>query len=260
MPIRVFDPRASSCSFSLGGMTAVAALTLSLATGPIQAQAARAREGGMRLLILDDETGDPITGAVIRIKGRSPDVVTNANGRITLELLPIGRLTVDVVAIGYLPRQESLLIQEGVPPEHRLGLSFTGEKLPDIVVEARQEKLYPRYQDFHRRQKNGAGFYITWKEMHARRYSRLGDVLRNVRGVQVHCRPNDCLILMSRSTTCAPTIWVDGRESDYYGANTSIEDIYAMEVYRGPSEMPAEFIGTSMCGAIVLWTKNRSYR
>jgi hypothetical protein len=260
MPIRRFDPRASSRSFSLGGMTAVAALTLSLTSGPIQAQAASAREGGMRLLILDDETGDPITGAVIRIKGRSPDVVTDPNGRITLEHLPVGRLTVDVVAIGYLPRLESMLIQEGTTPERRLGMSFTGDKLPDIVVEARQEKLYPRYQDFHRRQKDGAGFYITWKEMHARGYSRLGDVLRNVRGVQVHCRPNDCLVLMTRSTSCPPTIWVDGRESDYYGVNTSIEEIYAMEVYRGPSEMPAEFIGTSMCGAIVLWTKNRSYR
>jgi hypothetical protein len=241
-------------------LAGIAVLTLSLSGGPARAQEVRAGEGSIKLLILDDETGSPIAGALIRIKGRSPDAVSDAEGRVTLEHFPPGRLTVDIVAIGYLPRQEPLLIQAGVMPERRVGLSFTGDKLPDLVVEARQEKLYARYQDFHRRQQSGAGFYITWKEMHARGYNRLGDVLRNVRGVQVRCRPNDCLILMSRSTNCPPAIWVDGRPSDVFGVNTSIEEIYAMEVYRGPSELPAEYIGTSMCGAIVLWTKNRPYR
>jgi hypothetical protein len=262
MSIPSFGNPISAGSFRLPGLVVggIAALTLSLSAGAARAQDPSAREGSVRLLIRDDESGEPIAAAVIRIKGRSPDAVADANGRITLEHLPLGRLMVEIVAIGYLPRQEPLMIQEGVHPEQRIGLSFTGDKLPDLAVEARQEKLYPRYEDFHRRQKSGAGYYITWREIHARGYSRLGDVLAKVRGVQVRCRPNDCLILMSRSNSCPPAIWVDGRPSDYFGANTSIADIYAMEVYRGPSELPAEFIGTSMCGAIVLWTKNRAYR
>jgi hypothetical protein len=59
---------------------------------------------------------------------------------------------------------------------------------------------------------------------------------------------------------CPPAIWVDGRPSDFYGANTAVGDIYGMEVYRGPSELPAEFTSNGMCGAIVVWTKNRQYR
>ncbi|MEX1183198.1 MAG: hypothetical protein WEF86_08165 [Gemmatimonadota bacterium] len=34
-------------------------------------------------------------------------------------------------------------------------------------------------------------------------------------------------------------------------------DLEAIEVYRGPSEMPAEF-ARGTCGAIVLWTRNGS--
>ncbi|MGQ0701925.1 MAG: carboxypeptidase regulatory-like domain-containing protein [Gemmatimonadales bacterium] len=233
---------------------------LTLALVPNTAPAQAAKEGNLRLLVLDDETGEPIEGAFVRIKGRSPDVTTNAKGRVTIEKLPAGKLTCEIGAIGYEMRREPMLIQEGSDLERKIGLGFTGERLPDVVVEARQEKLYPRYSDFHRRAKTGAGFYITWREIHARGYSRLGDVLRTVRGVEVRCRPNDCLILMSRSTTCPPAVWVDGRPSDFYGANTAIGDIYGMEVYRGPSEMPAEFVGNSMCGALVLWTKNRPYR
>ena len=237
----------------------LALLALPLVPNQAPAQSPPAQEGSLRLFVIDDETGDPIEGAFVRIKGRTPDVATDAKGRITLANLPAGRILADIGAIGYEMRREPILIQTGSSAELRIGLSFTGDKLPDVVVEARQEKLYPRYSEFHRRQKNGAGFYITWREIQAKGYSRLGDVLRVVRGVQVQCRPTDCLILMSRSTTCPPAIWVDGRPSDFYGGNTPIGDIYGMEVYRGPSELPAEFVGTGMCGAVILWTKNRVY-
>lgn len=235
-------------------------LGLMLVASPARSQDPPAQAGSAKILVIDDETGEPIGGAFVRIKGRSPDQLTDEKGRLTLANLKPGKLTLEIGAIGYEARKEPVIIPDGPPAELRIGLSFTGEKLPDIVVEARQEKLYPRYSDFHRRLKNGAGFYITWREIHSRGYTRLADILRGVRGVQVTCQPADCLILMSRSSSCPPAIWVDGRLSDFYGGNTPIGDIYGMEVYRGPSELPAEFTTNGMCGAIVLWTKNRSYR
>jgi hypothetical protein len=59
---------------------------------------------------------------------------------------------------------------------------------------------------------------------------------------------------------CLPRVWVDGRPSDYFGANMPVGDVYGIEVYRGAAEMPAEFTGDGMCGAIIIWTKNRPYR
>jgi hypothetical protein len=218
-----------------------------------------AQRGGVRLLIVDDETGEPIAEAMVKLKGRSP-LLTDNRGKISLDSLPRGKHEVEIAAIGYEPRKEPLFIQDEQLPDRRIGLTFTGDKLPELVVEARQEKLYPRYQDFHRRQQTGAGFYITWKEIKSRGYNRLGDVMRGVRGVQVQCVINDCQYIMSRSSTCKPAIWVDGRPSDFYGGNLPIGDIYGLEVYRGSSELPAEFVGTGGCGAVVIWTKNRTYR
>jgi hypothetical protein len=240
-------------------LTGIAQLFSGLTGAPVNAQKVEVTSS-LRLLVVDDETGEPIAGAFIRIKGRKADLTTNESGRVTLDSLPLGRTMADIGAIGYEVRKEPLFIQAGPIEQRTIGLSFTGDKLPDLIVEARQEKLYPRYSDFHRRQKSGAGFYITWREIHAKGFSRLGDVLRGVRGVQVTCRPNDCLIMMSRSNGCPPAVWVDGRPSDFYGANTAVGDIYGMEVYRGPSELPGEFTTNGMCGAIVLWTKNRQYR
>jgi hypothetical protein len=230
-----------------------------LATGHVVTpSSAAAQKGSVRLLVLDDETGDPVVEAFIRIKGRTP-LFTDTKGRVMIDSLTLGRHEAELGAIGYEPRKEYLFVQEGTTPERRIGLTFTGEKLPDLIVEARQERLYPRYADFHRRSQQGAGFYITWREIKAKGFSRLGDVMRTVRGVEVRCPTQDCIIEMARSA-CLPRVWVDGRPSDYFGANMPVGDVYGIEVYRGASEMPAEFIGNGMCGAVIIWTKNRPYR
>jgi hypothetical protein len=217
-----------------------------------------AQKGSLRILIIDDETGDPIPEAFIRIKGRQP-LFADPRGRATVDSLALGRHEAEFGAIGYEARKDYLFVQEGASPERRIGLTFTGEKLPDLIVEARQEKLYPRYADFHRRQQQGGGYYITWRDIRDKGYTRLGDALRTVRGVRVRCPTADCVIEMERSA-CLPRVWVDGRQSDYFGANTPVGDVYGIEVYRGASEMPAEYIGNGMCGAVIIWTKNRPYR
>lgn len=240
----------------------LAALLATFAVGVTVAAAtpqALAAQGNIVVSIVDDETGDPIIGAVIKIKNM-PDAATDQNGKATIEGLPAGRIEVDIRAIGYLGRRDYLGIQNGATKEQRFGLAFTGEQMPELVVSARREKLMGRYQDYHRREAAGSGVFIGWQEISQKGYSRLGDALRNVRGVRVQCRTQDCTIMMARSTQCSPTVWVDGTENTYFGANMPIGDIYGIEVYRGAGEIPAEYAGNSACGAVVLWTKNRPYK
>lgn len=216
-------------------------------------------QGKVMVAIVDEETGDGLVGAVIKIRNR-PDGVTDQAGKVLLEGLPAGRIEIDIRAIGYLGRRDYLGVVDGATKDQRFGLSFTGEQMPEIVVTARREKLMGRYQDYHRREAAGSGVFIGWQEIAQKGYSRLGDALRNVRGVRVQCRTSDCTIMMARSSQCSPTIWVDGTENTYFGANMPIGDIYGIEVYRGSGEIPAEYAGNSACGAVVLWSKNRPYK
>ena len=231
--------------------TIVASVTLPTVTS--------AQPGGVRLVVVDEETGDPVVGAVLKIKDR-PDATTDDAGKALIEGLPAGKVEIEVRAIGFLTRKDYLNIGAGSVRDQRFGMTFTGEQLPDVVVNARRDKLMGRYQDFHRRQLAGNGVFIGWEEIRQKNFTRLGDALRGVRGVRVQCRTHDCTIAMARSTSCAPTIWMDGTESSYFGANMPIGDVYGIEVYRGSGETPAEFAGTSGCGAIVLWSKNRPYK
>lgn len=241
------------------GVTRAAFALIAGGFGGSLAPGLSAQDGSVRLIVVDDETGDPVVGAVIKIKNR-PDATTDESGRVLIDGLPAGRLEVEIRAIGFLSRRDYLGVQGGAVRDQRFGLSFTGDQMPELVVTARREKLMGRYQDFHRRQASGNGVFISWQEIAERRYSRLGDAIRNVRGVRVNCRTHDCSITMARSTGCAAAIWVDGTESPQFGVNTPIGDVYGIEVYRGSGEMAAEFAGTSGCGAIVIWTKNRPYK
>jgi len=213
----------------------------------------------LKLQLVDDETGDPITGAIVKIKGL-PDTTTGAAGRVELTGLKAKSWQVEFRALGYEPRMETIYLTEGQVLSMRFGLSFTGDKLPDVVVTERRSKLSPRYADFHRRMTSNLGFYVTWETIKQKGYANLGETLRGVRGVYVNCAITDCKISMSRSRGCVPTFWLDGIEGGSFASAVPIRDVYGIEVYRGAGETPGEYAGSGGCGVIVIWTKSKPYR
>ena len=241
-------------------LIAVLAVSALMQVAPRLATAQK-KPGGVRLFLVDDETGEPVQGASVKVKNVETAWMTDQLGKVQVDNLPAGRVEVQLRAVGFRPRNDYVNIQADQVIDHRFGLAFSGDQMPEIVVTARREKLSGRYQDFHRRLASGNGFFMMWDEIEKKGYSRLGDALRNVRGVRVVCQTHSCVIQMARSDNCPPAaVFVDGREADDFGPNTPIGDVYGIEVYRGAGEMPAEFAGTGGCGAVVLWTKNRPYR
>jgi hypothetical protein len=66
---------------------------------------------------------------------------------------------------------------------------------------------------------------------------------------------------MARTPNCTPKWYVDGVQVQSFHENTPIRDIYGLELYRGPSELPGEFSGSDGgCGVLVVWTKSKPYR
>jgi hypothetical protein len=217
----------------------------------------------LRARVIDSELGKPVPGAAVRIGKDGPTLTTDSAGRVVGEHLRAGWTEITVRLIGYEPGVFDLRIPDSGSIEGVFPLDFNGYLLPAVVVEARAVALMPRYNDFESRRQRRMGAYLRWDEIKKRGYSSVGDALRTVRGVRIQCNQQtfECNAVMVRTPQCHPTWYIDGIEVHSFQENTSIIDVYGIEVYRGAGEIPAEFGGSNAaCGVIVVWTKSKPYR
>lgn len=230
------------------------AAKLVLAAAPAYAQSGKS---GLIGRIFDEKTNQVLTDVLIFVDSTRHDIAVSSQGRFVLSNLATGRHRVEIRAIGYRPHVLEFGLLEGQVLEREFAMFFTGDKLPELAVEARQSKLLPRFADFERRRLNGMGAYITRDEIAARGYMKIGEAVRSVKGVRVNCGEVDCIIHMARApTNCFPSYYVDGRLARSFAESTPMNDVQGIEVYKGAAEMPGEFTGAgAMCGVIVIWTR-----
>jgi len=90
------------------------------------------------------------------------------------------------------------------------------------------------------------------------------DLLRMVPGLEVgpYNLGHASVRVVRTNENCAPPIYVDGILSPNLEIDDlSRDDLMAIEVYRGPSETPAQYQqGRNGCGAIVVWTQEGGSR
>ena len=222
-----------------------------------------AAQATLRGRVIDSEIGQPLPDATVRIRGGPPQLKTDSLGRFHAEQLPTGDVEVMIQLLGYAPGAFKVNLPPSGTLERDFALDFTGHRLPEQVVRARAEKLTPRYVEFERRRQRKLGAYFRWEELEKQGYSSVGDALRTVRGVKIKCNQEtfECLAFMTRTPQCQPRWWIDGVEVQSFHENTPIRDVYGIEVYRGPGEVPGEYSGSNAaCGVIVIWTKSRPFR
>ena len=245
-----------SCPARFHATTLPLALALSLATSTASAQ------GTIRGKVVDSEMGSALAGATVRIGKNGPVVRTDSGGRFTAQNVTPGVQEIDIRQIGFEEGVFDIRVSDGAVVEGVFPLEFNGFDLPAVVVEARAEALAPRYSDFERRRNLKLGSFLRWDELKKRGYMSIGDALRTVRGVHMQCDQQrfECFAYI-RTPQCQPTWYVDGQEVHSFHEDTPIRDVYGIEVYRGPGEVPAEFGGSNgACGVIVVWTKSKPYR
>jgi len=223
------------------------------------AGSASAQSGSSGIIgrIFDEHTNEAMAQGLIFLDSVRHDVPISSQGRFVLTRLLPGRHRVEIRAVGYRPHVLEVALEAGQILERQFPMFFTGDKLPDLSVEARNSKLLPRFNDFERRRQQGMGFFITRDEIKAKGYMNMGDALRTVQGVRVDCGVVECTVHMVRSTAgCFPTYYVDGHLARSFAESTPITDVQGIEVYRGAAEMPGEFTGSgAMCGVIAIWTR-----
>lgn len=240
-----------------------------LLLGTASAQDARPEADARRDFVVAVQTpdGEPIVGATVRVGDRGAS--TDADGEATVAGLAPGRYRVRVSFIGWQTRELAArldapgpwgLIVEMVPDEVALG---------EVVVEARdlgQSRLAA--DGFFDRFEAGFGTVLTREDIERKNPIRLGDALSGVIGVRVRTRsfrqigdtPGRTATSVYRGDVCEMAVYLDGMYSPSLTSDIdaiSAQDVVAIEVYRGPSEVPMLYnhLGRGGgCGVVLVWT------
>lgn len=210
--------------------------------------------------VLHDRSRKPITGARILVGNEVVIDSTDAEGRFDYGGIIPGTHAVQVLATGYEPVTFVIDVEARERAEFVIELRTGAYVLPALTVKgkgaATEARVYKgRLSEFERRKDAGRGFFIDRKKIEESHAMRVGDILKEVRGVKVRCDIN-CRIRMTRSQECAPAYFLDGLKADEIDAiNLPVLDVGGIEVYRGPSETPGEFLSSdAMCGVVAVWT------
>jgi hypothetical protein len=239
--------------------------------------------------VRSDSSDQTVAGAEIRLPVLHRAARSGSDGYYRVDEVPPGRYRVDVRAIGFQPLSTEL----SVGPRDTLEVDFelirVVQQLEPLRVDAKEPtRVSAKMQEFEERRKRGFGKFLTRDWLAEREYSVLTNVLRMTPGLSLVRRPFLCgggfavttgrggavnqqewMRCETPETVRFPLacylaiyldgmrIWVPGQvEPPDIDKIATIVSLEGIELYRGPSEAPAEFQGTgNACGAVLLWTR-----
>lgn len=213
---------------------------------------------------IDQDGG--IAAAIVRIEGSDRSFLTDAAGRFAIAAIGAGTHVIHVEALGYGNISQTVAVgaDEQIRLEVRLGQEAIA--LPELEVVARSSRPGPLAGFAERRElgtRLGIGVFLDRAALQ-RRGSHVIDVVRGmprVRLEQAEEIGRYRIVFGSGITACEPNIYVDGILLTRPAfAEDNLEELIppgpyeAVEIYRTPAELPAEFGGSDgRCGAIVIW-------
>jgi hypothetical protein len=210
-----------------------------------------------------DSAGVGLPGAEITLnKSDKVHAITGDSGEFRIAGLPSGAVVFNVRRIGFESASFTAVLRAGRTQRAKFPLTPTAQALPLVAVSDTASKTH-WLDDFARRKSTNRGTFIGRAEIE-RKGARTGtDVVRTVPGVRLVPRRGGIgnQVLMTRGDgprACVPQMFVHNMAYSGTLDDFIAEDIEAVEVYVGTSEVPAELdkAGRGICGAIVVWTRD----
>ena len=242
---------------AVAAAAAVAVVTTASALG---AQPGASPAGRPLVGVVRDAAGAAVERVTVTVNGAS--VLTDVRGGFRLVTGDVDTVTISLRHVGYEPIEARLTARNRQWDTVMVQLDAVAQRLSRLNVNESLTRSALGLRNFEKRRASGIGTFITREQIEARGSSRLSDLLRTTRGVNV-VRGKVRFAAYnagSRTTSCQPDIWLDGTRSqgmeiDELPSNT----VEAMELYPYFSTIPIEFqrIGanTAPCGTIVVWTR-----
>lgn len=268
--------------------TAVVGVTASVFSSSLNAQAV------VRGVLFDDATGAPLKGTVMLVDpGTDAAVVYTASdsaGNFSLRAR-YGAYQIAALYPGYTSILSApIQLAEGEQLTVRIPIAEKGDPVHKIGV---LERIRPGARDGNkagepagsardrqpvRRSSSGTGSWYDRAKLEASGFATLGQFLQTVPGLQVRDPNSTSSMQMTRNTAlnslgirgpgavaCHIGWFLDGKRIDIPGRSDPLTDglgtiridlIDGVEVFRGISQMPAEFAAPDLrCGAIAIWSR-----
>ena len=254
--------------------------TVALMFAGLALSASRADAQHVQGLVLYSTNDGPVAFATVRlVDGRGRVLKTTSSGpdgRFSLPVGTGGEYWVHVEHLTALSMVDGPLTLE---PTANTWVLFRVAPQPialeGMSVEVEGRPLPLERVGFLRRRESSSGYFIGPDQVKARHPLRASDLLRSVPGVQYVAANGlagfsgyPLMTWTERNRfdprPCFPRVYLDGVVVEAGGASSipqegfdqivPVHDVVAMEVYRSPAELPAQFAGLTACGVILVWT------
>lgn len=247
----------------------------------------------VRGVLYDDETGAPVRGTVMLVDpSRDAPVVYNATdslGQFSLQAAG-GVYQIAAIRPGYtsvlsvpVPFENGEQLTIRIPiaqsgdPQHRIGVveRLKAGQNPTRVIEGNRRASTDGFQS---RKLLGTGMQFDRARLEKASVATLGEFLQGLPGFSVTNPASTSSMSMARNSgasvvtptgsleACHVGWFVDGHRMDIQGrtdpatdglGSMPLDQIDALEVFRGISEMPPEFSAPDLrCGAVAIWTRH----
>ena len=232
--------------------------------------------------VVTNLNGLRLAGVELTIANTSFRAVTNDSGQYLFDTPPTGRVHLQARRVGFKQADHGFKLDAGASHQEDFELEGIPELLDSVRILGQQGT--GRMAGFWNRRMLGVGAFITRAEIEHRGAYRSSDLLRTINGVRVlgdnpSGRP---IIQMGRMAVMAGTMrstdprksntdfaakcqvnyYVDGswvNPETFHMDDLSPSSIEAVEIYRGPAEIPPAFRQReTACGLIVIWTREGS--
>lgn len=226
---------------------------------PVQAQGRSARLD----VAVADSAGSPVPGARIAVNGSPAPSLTDSAGNASVRGIIPGTRLVTIRYPGF--REERALLDFAAGAEIAIRVVLTPEPLALDTVTATGQRfvLALHHAGFYKRRQQGLGRFMDRDDLaQAERTGDLCMLMRRVPGFRVEggTPGRRCEITSTRGGSftgpCVPEVRIDGMVADMEQfAMLPPSDVEAIEAYATDAEVPAEYSGASICGAILIWLR-----
>lgn len=248
----------------------------------LAAVAASAQDRSPFTVAVETPEGAPVAGASVLLGASGGS--TDADGEVVFPAVRPGRHVLRVSFVGRETREAAVTLEAPGPWELAVELAPAARPLGDVVVEARTLDRSALARDgFFERARMGAGTILTAEDIARKAPVALDDVLRGEGGLRVQRTRRGFTVAVAKHSGylvdtftnrdaerlaveaeenlqgCVMDVYLDGAPAAWLTEDLpglSARGLVAVEIYRGPAQVPSRYAATSgTCGVILVWTE-----